>query len=175
MANRDRYIERDRYGNERLVIRTSPRPSSSRRMSTRELLNAAEEREEVLIIRNEQLVNQLAWAQAEERRAKEECGQLAARLQAQAEATRQIRDQLNDEKARTAALETRVRLMQRTSGEGYRQRNEALAADMENMRAALRDRDEALRLSNIRLDNKTQTIVDLKAHLMRLGYRVVGD
>ena len=176
MANRDSYIDRDRYGRERLVIRTSPRPTSSRaRLSTRELLNAAEEREAVLMIRNEQLETQLAWAQAHERRAKEECGQLAARLQTQAEATRELRDKLNAEKEKRAELETRVRLMQRTSGEGYRQRYEALLADMENLRAALRDRDETLRLNNMRLESKTQTIVELKGHLRGLGYRVVGD
>jgi hypothetical protein len=37
----------------------------------------------------------------------------------------------------------------------------------------LRDRDELLRLNELRLEKKTQLIIDLKQHLRDLGYRVV--
>lgn len=176
MADRNAYIERDRHGRERLVITTSPRRSSSHtRLSTRELLNAAEEREEVLIIRNEQLENQLAWSQAHERRGKEECTQLAARLQAQIDATRRLQDRLKEEKDKVTDLEERIRLMQRTSYEGYRQRYEELLVETDSLRAAVRQRDELIRVNEVRLSAKTQTIIELKGHLRSLGYRVVGE
>lgn len=174
MANRNSYIERDRHGRERLVIRTSPRRSSSRtRLSTRELLNEAEEREEVLRIRNEQLESQLAWSQAHERRAKEDYSQLAAQLHTQADAIRRLQDKLKDEKDKSAALDERLRLMQRTSYESYRQRCDDLLVEVESLRAALRERDEAIRLNGLRLESKTQMIIELKGHLRSLGYRVV--
>jgi hypothetical protein len=177
MTDRNAYIERDRRGQERVVITTSPRRSSTSRtrLSNRELLNAAEEREEVLIIRNGQLENQLAWAQAQEQRAKEECGQLVSRLQSQVDATRRLQDRLKEEKDKVADLEERMRLMQRTSYESYRQRYEDLLLEVDDLRAALRQRDDVIRVSEVRLSNKTQTIVELKAHLRSLGYRVVGD
>lgn len=175
MANRNGYIERDRHGRERLVIRTSRRRSSSRtRPSTRELLNEAEEQAEVLAVRNQQLESQLAWSQAHERRAKEECSQLAAQLQTQADATRRLQDRLKDEKDRREVSEERLRLMQRTSYESYRQRYEEVLVEVDHLRALLREREETIRVNDVRLASKTQTIVELKEHLRSLGYRVVG-
>lgn len=183
MANRESFIDHDRHGRERFVIRTTSRRSSSRtRPSTRELLLAAEDR--IMALEdgtvaledlNQQLQNQFARAQANERRAKEECEQLLARLQGQAEATRRVQDKLEEEKSRSNALEQRLRLMRRTShDETYRQRYEDALARVES-------RDEQLRLNEMRLESKTaiiveqkQVIQELKEHLRRLGYRVVN-
>ena len=176
MADRNAFIERDRRGRERLVITTSSRRASSRtRLSTRELLNAAEEREEVLIIRNEQLENQLAWSQGHEQRAKEECSQLTARLQIQVDATRRLQDRLKEENDKVTDLEERIRLIQRTSYESYRQRCDDLLVEVDGLRAAVRQRDDIIHANEVRLANKTQEIIDLKAHLRILGYRVVGE
>lgn len=181
MANRDRYIERDlRSGRERLVIRASPRRSSSRnRLSTVELLNAAEEREEVLIMRNEQLRDQLGFVQSQEQRAKEELRQVTARLQSQAEVTRELHDRLDDEKEKTAALEERLRLLQRTNRDTYRQRFEAAVNDVRALTAAVDDRDRDIRLKEAQIATKTQTIVQLRQrvheltnHLRDVGFEV---
>lgn len=175
MANRNGYIERDRHGRERLIITSTQRRASSRsRLSTRELLNAAEEREDVLIIRNQQLESQLAWSQGHEQRAKSEYNQIVAQLQSQADATRRVQERLQEEKDKSTALEDRVRMMQRTSYESYRQRYEDLLLEVEDLRAGLRSKDEAIRLNGLKLEKRNQLILELKGHLMRLGFRVVG-
>lgn len=182
MANRDRYIERDlRSGRERLVIRASPRRSSSRsRLSTVELLNAAEEREEVLLMRNEQLRDQLGLVQSQELRAKEEVRQVTARLQSQAGVTRELQDRLDDEKEKTAALKERLRLLQRTNRDSYQQRFEAAVNDVRILTAELEDKDRILRLNAAQIASKTSTIIQLRQrvleltdHLRRLGYEVL--
>lgn len=100
---------------------------------------------------------------------------MVSRLQSQVDATRRLQDRLKEEKDKVADLEERMRLMQRTSYESYRQRYEDLLLEVDDLRAALRQRDDVIRVSEVRLSNKTQTIVELKAHLRSLGYRVVGD
>ena len=64
--------------------------------------------------------------------------------------------------------------MNRTSHDTYRQKDiEDIVAEVEVMRGELWDRDERLRINNLRLENKTQKIIDLKQYLQSLGYRVV--
>jgi hypothetical protein len=183
MANRNGYIERDRHGRERVVFTSNRRSSSRTRLSTRELLNAAEEREEVLIARNQQLEAQLSWSQTNESRIQSglqnlvnehyACRNLRAQLQAQVDATRRLQDRLKEEKDKNGALGERIRLIQRSSYESYRQRYEETLGEVEILKIGLRDRDELLRLNELRLEKKTQLIIDLKQHLRDLGYRVV--
>ena len=175
ITNRNAYIERDRHGRERLVIPGSRWNSSHTRLNARKLLDSTEEQEEVLINQNKQLENQLAWSQAHERRAKEEYSQLAARLEAQIDVTRRLQERLKEENNKVTDLEERIRLMHRTGYKGYRQRYEELLVEVESLRAAIRQRDELIRVNEVRLSAKTQTIIELKAHLRSLGYRVIGE
>jgi hypothetical protein len=175
MANRGGYVERDRHGRERLVVTVNPRSSSRNRLSTRELLRAAEEREAVLTARNHHIETQLSWSQAGECRLQNECDHLAAELKTQVDVTKQLQALLSEEKDKSASLEGRLRLMQRNSHDTYRQKYEEVLAEAEDLREGLRERDEMIRLNGLRLEKKAQMVLDLKEHLRLLGYRVVVD
>lgn len=96
------------------------------------------------------------------------------------------------EKHEKEALEEKVRLLKRTSLEGYRQRYEEKARELEILKRQMQEAEELKRLDTlklveksqtilelkerrrldaIRLEGKTQLISDLKEHLRRLGYR----
>jgi hypothetical protein len=109
----------DGISRDRLEI-TNPRHTINTRSVQDSLI--FREQAEMLALQNQQLESQLAWSQAQERRAKEECIQLVAQLQTQADATRRLQDRLKDEEDRREVSEERLRLMQRTSYESYRQR-----------------------------------------------------
>ncbi|PSS22099.1 hypothetical protein M430DRAFT_221113 [Amorphotheca resinae ATCC 22711] len=209
MANRTAHIERDRHGRERVVLTNHRRSSSRTRQSSRELLDEAEKREQHLIARNQDLQAQLNWAQVNECNTRNEyhrlfarhqdlvndhcqCRDLRAQLQIQTGENRRLEGLIEAEKHEKEALEEKVRLLKRTSLEGYRQRYEEKARELEILKRQMQEAEELKRLDTlklveksqtilelkerrrldaIRLEGKTQLISDLKEHLRRLGYR----
>jgi hypothetical protein len=122
-----------------------------------------------------------------------QCRDLRAQLQIQTGENRRLEGLIEAEKHEKEALEEKVRLLKRTSLEGYRQRYEEKARELEVLRRQMQEAEELKRLDTlklveksqtilelkerrrldaIRLEEKTQLISDLKEHLRRLGYRV---
>jgi chromosome segregation ATPase len=183
MANRSGYFERDRRGRERVVITDRRRSSSQTRLSTRELLNAAEEREKVLIARNANLQTRLSWSQANEYTIRNEhqtlvnehyqCRHLRAQIQTQSDAIKRLEERLEAEQDKTERLEERNRLLLRTSHESYRQRYEEKCREVASLKAGNRDRDELILLNDTRIAKRDQKIAVMTDHLRRLGFSVI--
>lgn len=197
MANRRSYIERDSRG--RLVTVRSPshhRSSSQGRPTTRELLNDAEEREQILIGEMQALRTQLSFAQRSEwqlERFRHEHQNLVnehyhcrtTREQLEQQILR-VEELLSEEEHKTSRLEQKYerskeenRLLKRTSGESFRTRYEEKVQEVEVLRQRLASRDATIRLAETRIaeknniiDQKNGIINYLKAFLRREGFRV---
>ena len=189
MADRDYRIERDGRGRERLVRSTSHRGhggSHGRGQSTRELLNEAEEREQILNGEIAALQTRLSYAQRDlwqyQTAATEhqQCRNIRAQLDAQIREVRRLEDRLADEedinarlRGKNEELKERYRLMKRGSREeDYRQRYEEKLAEVELLRRRLIDRDEKLALAETRISDKNRTIAYLKNYLRTHGFHV---
>jgi hypothetical protein len=178
-------VERDRHGRERIVL---ARSSSHNRRSNRELLNEAEEREQVLIAENQALRTQLSFAQnaewnlrnlrVEHQRLADEhyhCRNLRAQLETQVREVRRIEDKLEDEEDKSERLGEKIRLMKRGSvDQGYRVRYEEKVREVELLRQRLLERDGQLRIADTRLADKNTTVLYLKNFLRERGFRVEG-
>lgn len=185
MAGRRAYVERDRRGRERIVV-------TPERSSTRELLNAAEEREreltsenESLRTRNSFLQSQLWEHQREHQRLRVQhqalvdehyqCRHFRGQLNAQVNAVKDLEDKLEAEEHRTRRLEQRVRMLQRgSSDQSLRARFEEALAEAETLRERLLTTNASLRNVSALLQEKDRVILYLKGYLARLGYRVEG-
>jgi regulator of replication initiation timing len=203
MATRRTFFERDGRGRERVVVRRVSRGRSVSRgcqsaSELREALYETEERKRILEIENNDLRDQLSYAehaQYEFQKLKTEhhsCRNLQAQLDAQYRAARTLKDTLYDEREdnkklqhKNEKLEEKLRLMKRGSGESYRTRYEEAVLDAEAYRAEVeslrrtmvlkddlvRARDADLRLAATRIANRDNTIGELKACLKNLGLR----
>jgi predicted RNase H-like nuclease (RuvC/YqgF family) len=181
MANRAVYVERDRHGRQ-CWVRTSDRLSPSRnRLSTRELLDAAEEREMELIAGNQALQERLNRSRANEDYLRKEyhdlandhhqCRNLRAQLDAQLDENRRLRQKLQDSKDENGELKEEIRLLKRSSRD-YRQRYEEKVKDVDILRTRLLESEGLLHSNNVRLAEKDKIIADLEEFLRRRGYRV---
>jgi hypothetical protein len=175
------YVERDRYGRERVVIER--RGSSSK--TTAELLDAAEEREALLIAENNALRTRLSVADRDswefrnltaeyQRLAYEhqQCRYLRAQLDAQVRETRRVEDKLDDEKAVADKLKDKVRLAKRFSHDAYRELYEEKCREVELLKRRVLERDDTIRLDEARIADKNKTILFLKNYLRDHGFRV---
>lgn len=188
MANREYTIERDRWGRERLVRTASNREGGShgRARSTRELLNEAEEREQVLNGEILSLQTRLSYAQRDNWQYQnivnehQHCRNLRAQLEAQIREVRRLEDLLADEEDTTARLKhkneelkEKYRLMKRGSREEeFKLRYEEKLAEVEVLRRRLAEKDELLALAETRITDKNRTIVYLKNYLRNHGFHV---
>lgn len=188
MANREYTIERDRWGRERLVRTASNREGGShgRARSTRELLNEAEEREQLLNGEILSLQTRLSYAQRDNWQYQnivnehQHCRNLRGQLEAQVREVRRLEDLLADEEDTTAGLKhkneelrEKYRLMKRGSREEeFKLRYEEKLAEVEVLRRRLAEKDELLALAETRITDKNRTIVYLKNYLRNHGFHV---
>lgn len=190
MAFRRSYVERDRHGGERIVIRTRQRRSSTtslNRESLRELLSEAEDREAALLAANERLENdirrlrrELSAVQESEweqramlvnyqalRQEHSRCGDVRRQLEHKQAELHRVSRKLEKEEEKVEKLEERVRLLRRSSGYISREQHEEKVQEVELLRARLRERDDTIL-------GKDRRILYLTGYLRSLGYRVTG-
>ena len=188
MANTRTYVERDSRGRERLVVSrgNSRRRSSSQRRSTRELLNDAEEREQVLIAQVQSLQTRLSFAERNEwqyqnlRREHQnlvnehyQCRNVRAQMEAQVREVSRVEDLLADEEDKNEELKEKIRLLKRGSGhDGYRARFQEKVEEVELLRQRIAERENLIRLAETRVAEKNRTILYLKNYLRTHGFRV---
>jgi hypothetical protein len=185
---KDYRIERDGRGRERLVRTSSHREggSHSRARSTRELLNEAEEREEVLNGEILSLQTRLSYAQRDNWQYQnivnehQHCRNIRAQLDAQVREVRRLEDLLADEEDTSARLRHKNEelkekyrdLRSRNREEEYKLRYEEKLAEVEVLRRRLAEKDELLALGETRIADKNRTIVYLKNYLRTHGFHV---
>ncbi|KAF4627082.1 hypothetical protein G7Y89_g11070 [Cudoniella acicularis] len=175
MSNRrgSAYVERDRHGHERLVIRRSS--SRERRSSSRELIEA-EERYDALQAEVGRLQTRLsfeqrnAWnLQRENERLSAEhynCHNIQTQLDNEIREVRRLEDLLDDEEKKSERLEEKLRLMKRgltgkrEDAEGYRLSYEQKVQEVEVLRVRLAEMDEINRLNEGRLAEKNRALVE---------------
>jgi hypothetical protein len=188
MANREYRIERDGRGHERLVRTSSYREGGShgRGRSTRELLNEAEERVEVLNGEVLSLQTRLSYAQRDNWQYQnivnehQQCGHIRGQLDAQIREVQRLEDLLADEedanarlKSKNEELKEKYRLMKRGSREEeYKLRYEEKQLEVEVLRRRLAEKDEMATLAEARIMEKNRTIVYLKNYLRTHGFHV---
>ena len=184
------YIERDRHGRERVILER--RGSSSTKPTTNELLDAAEDREVILIAENSALRAKLSVAERDSWEFRnltaeyqhlvnehQQCRYLRAQLDAQVRETRRIEDKLDDEKDKTEKLfdkadklTEKIRLMKRATYESYKEKYEEKYNEVEILKRRILERDDIIRLGETRIADKNKTIIYLKNYLRDHGFRV---
>ncbi|KAH6667591.1 hypothetical protein B0J14DRAFT_182338 [Halenospora varia] len=173
------YIERDRHGRERLVLRrsTSRGRSSERDTTSRELIDA-EERYEALQIEVGRLQTRLSFEQRNVWNLQQEnqrlanianehhhCGRVRAELEHEIGEKHRVEDDLDDLEKKFEKLEEKYRLMKRglvhkrDDVEGYRQFYEEKVREVEILRARLAEADEVTRLHEGRIAEKDRTLL----------------
>jgi hypothetical protein len=188
MANREYRIERDSRGRERLVRTSSYHEGGSHRRgkTTGELLNEAEEREQVLNGEILSLETRLSYTQRDNWEYQnivnehQQCANIRAQLEAQVREVRRLEDLLTDEedanarlRSKNEELKEKYRLMKRGSREEeYKLRYEEKLLEVEVLRRRLVEKDEIVRLAETRITDKNRTIVYLKNYLRARGFHV---
>lgn len=195
-SKRNGYVERDSRGNQRIVFPSSRRASSQSNMSTRELLEESEQREQSLISTVSNLQARLSTAEHNEYQIRhhyqalvnqhQQCRNKDAELKDQYREVRRLDQLLTEEEdmteklqgkveklqAKVEKLEKNIKSLQRSLVvEDYKRLYEKSLSDIDLLTQRLADKTEALRLSDIRLVEKTRSIRSLTAKLYRLGYR----
>ncbi|KAF8862153.1 hypothetical protein BDZ45DRAFT_739456 [Acephala macrosclerotiorum] len=163
-------------------------------MPVRDLLEQAETREEALAAEVRSLQSRLSLAQRSEwhlqnlriehQKVVNEhygCRHLQQQLEANVREVRRLEstlakeEDINDKLVhKNEKLEEKVRLMKRGSREsdGLREAYEQKELEVEVLRQRLMERDETLRLAEVRIAEKNSRIVYLKEFLWTKGYRV---
>ncbi|KAH8816448.1 hypothetical protein F5884DRAFT_747943 [Xylogone sp. PMI_703] len=183
MFRRGSFIERDRHGGERIVIRTRRRSSSSslhHREDLRDILDAAEEREQALLSENERLENdirrlrrELEISQRNEwkadykllRQEHTRCSELKEKLESKETELVRTKLKLEKEVEKNEKLEERIRLLRRSSGFIDRDQYNEKIEEIEKLRTKLKERDE-------KIAKEERNVLYLKGYLRDLGYRV---
>ena len=153
--------------------------------------------EELLLAEIENLRRRLSFAESSEHRIQGQyqtlanehhrCRSSRAQVQALENEVRRTREKYEDEQDKVERLEGKIRLMKRTSHDGYRQRYAEKVVELEGLQRELATKDNWIRLEQERLNAKNRTIEDrnraisqkdrtienMKAMFSRLGYRWV--
>ena len=188
MPHKKAYVERDRHGRERVVLERR----GSAKLTTSELLNAAEEREQILIAENNTLRTRLSIAERDSYEFRnltaayqqlvhehQQCRYLRGQLDAQVRETRIVEDQLDDEKDKKEKLydkvdklNEKIRLLKRSTYESYKDRYEENLREAEALKRRIMEQDNMVRLGEARILDKNNTILSLKSYLRRHGFHV---
>jgi chromosome segregation ATPase len=186
MANRDYRIERDSRGRERLVRSSSHREGGfhGRGKTTRELLNEAEEREQVLNGEVLSLQTQLSYAQRDNWQLQtivnehQQCRHIRAQLDAQVREVGRLEDLLADEDEDTGRLRRKYEDLKekyrvtKSKEEEYRLLCTEKVAEVEVLRRRLADQVDLARLQETRITERNRTIAYLKNYLRTHGFHV---
>ncbi|KAL2069864.1 hypothetical protein VTL71DRAFT_14543 [Oculimacula yallundae] len=158
--------------------------------TTQELLDEASSREALLAAEVSSLQTRLSIAQrdqwhlqnlrGEHQRVVNEhyqCRNLGAQLDAQVREVRRLEELLTEEEERNEKLvrreeklEEKVRLLKRGSGEGYQRRYEEKLQEVEMLRVRLLEKDEVIRLAEMRIVDRNEKIVGYKNWLRNHGF-----
>lgn len=188
MSRRNGYWERDSRGHERVVIINRGR-SSSHSKSTRELLQEAEEREQALMSQIASLHTRLSFSERKEWNLRQEHVALVHEHQSCRPLRTQLNAHINDAqrlhgillveedkneklKDKIKTLEEKIRLLKRNVVPDYRGRYETAMKDLDLLTQRIGEKNDELRLKDLRIEEKGRTIVYLKDYLQRLGYTV---
>jgi iron-sulfur cluster repair protein YtfE (RIC family) len=171
------FVERDRHGRDRFVVE---KRGSSSRSSTAELLEAAEQREAILIAENGGLRTRLSVAERDSWEFRNltaeyqhlvnehhQCRYLRAQLEAQVRETRRVEDKLDDEKDRVDKLTEMLNRMK-----SYKEKYEEKWKEVEILKRRILERDDMIRLAETRIEDKNKVIIYLKSYLRRHGFHV---
>lgn len=177
MPSKKAYVERDRHGRGRIVIE---RRGSSSKTTTAELLEAAEEREAILIAENNALRTRLSVADRDSWEFRNltaeyqhlvnehhQCRYLRAQLDAQIRETRKVEDELDDEKDKVDKLMEKIHRIK-----SYKEKYEEKWSEAEILKRRILERDDVIRLAETRIADKNKMILYLKNYLRRHGFHV---
>jgi hypothetical protein len=156
------------------------------------MLDAAEEREAILIAENNALRTRLSAAQRDQWEFQNltiayqnlvndhrQCRYLRGQLDAQVMETRALEDRLDDERdkrekweRKNEKLKEEIHLMRRGSYESYRHKYEEKRTEVEVLKRRVLAQDDLIQLGETRIADKNKTILYLKNYLRDHGFRV---
>lgn len=185
MSRRRGYWERDSHGHERVVI-VNHRRSSSPTRSPRELLQEAEAREQSLITQVSSLTTRLSYSERNEWALRQQhaqlvhehqnCRNIRAENDARANQIRTLDAQLTNEEDRNQALKDKIRSLEkdvkslkRAIVPDYKDRYDTAMRDLDLVTEKLVEKNEELRLKDVRIDEKGRTIAYLRDYCAQRG------
>ena len=185
MSRRRGYWERDSSGHERVVI-VNHRRSSSQTRSPRELLEESESREQALIAQVSSLSTRLSYSERNEWALRQQhtalvhehqtCRTLRGENDARAGHIRRLDEKLTIEEDRNStlrekirSLEREVRSLKRSVVPDYKDRYDTAMSDLDLVTQRLVEKNEELRLKDLRIEEKGRTIAYLRDFCAQRG------